>query len=188
MSMWWVINKETKAMIHSCDDAGKERCSIGGDQEWQIYPEGISPGNCKVVVISAAVPAIPAVEAVEAVEEVIGAPAVAEVLDGEGIVITPAVAEVIAVAAVAAVAAQDAIPAIPEVRGLVDGSADKSSPQWKELRAERNKRLTACDWTVLTDADLTTGQKNVWKAHRQALRDIPELSASPESVIWPVAP
>ena len=194
MSNWWVIDKETKAMIYSCDDAGKERCSIGGNHEWLSAPEGVAIGNCKVVVVSAAVPAVPAVlavEAVVAVAEVIGVPAVAEVLDEEGNVITPVVAEVIAVPgveAVEAVVAQDAIPAIPEVLGLVDGSADKSSPQWTALRAERNKRLTACDWTVLTDADLTTGQKNIWKAYRQALRDIPELVADPEVITWPVAP
>ena len=156
--MWWVINKETKEMIHSCDDAGKERCSIGGDQEWQICPEGISPGNCKVVVISAAVPAIPAVEAVEASE------------------------------GVEAVEAQDAIPAIPEVRGLVDGSADKSSPQWDAMRAERDKRLTACDWTQGADSPLSAQAKADWADHRVSLRQLPANTASPESVIWPVAP
>jgi len=51
MSMWWVINKETKEMIHSCDDAGKEYCSIGGDQEWLECVEGTDPGNNEVVEI-----------------------------------------------------------------------------------------------------------------------------------------
>ena len=58
MSNWWVINKETKAMIYSCDDAGKEHCSIGENHEWLICPEGISPSNCIVVVASAFVPAV----------------------------------------------------------------------------------------------------------------------------------
>lgn len=158
MSMWWVVNKETKEMIHSCDDAGKLHCSIGADQVWLEVPEDVAAGNCKVIVVSPAVPEVPAVEAVEASE------------------------------GVEAVEAQDAIPAVPEVLGLADGSAEKTSPQWDAMRAERNKRLTACDWTVLTDADLTTAKKNAWKAYRTLLRDLPEVTEDPSVVTWPVAP
>jgi hypothetical protein len=155
--MWWVVNKETQAMIVSGDDDFKSRCTIGGDQVWLEVPEGVAIGNAKVQEV-AEVPEVPEVPAV---------------LDEQGQEITPAI---------------PAIPAVPAHLILVDGSADKAGPKWDELRAERSKRLTACDWTVLTDADLTTTQKNAWKAYRQALRDVPELTVDPEQVEWPVAP
>ena len=45
------------------------------------------------------------------------------------------------------------------------------------LRVERNKRLTACDWTQ--SRDLTLSNDADWKTYRQALRDLP-ASASPQ--------
>ena len=45
------------------------------------------------------------------------------------------------------------------------------------LRVERNKRLTACDWTQ--SRDLTLSNDADWKTYRQALRDLP-ASASPK--------
>ena len=63
------------------------------------------------------------------------------------------------------------------------------------LRVERNKRLTACDWTQ--SRDLTLSNYDAWKTYRQALRDLP-ASASPSldsdgfldlsSVTWPTEP
>ena len=47
------------------------------------------------------------------------------------------------------------------------------------LRIERNKRLTACDWSVCVDNQLSTDKQNEWKIYRQALRDLP-ASASPK--------
>jgi len=45
------------------------------------------------------------------------------------------------------------------------------------LRAERDKLLTACDWTQ--SRDLTLSNDDSWKTYRQALRDLP-ASASPK--------
>lgn len=56
------------------------------------------------------------------------------------------------------------------------------------VRAERNAKLSACDWTVLADAPLTTTEKTAWKAYRQALRDVTAQPTFPQSVEWPVAP
>ena len=63
------------------------------------------------------------------------------------------------------------------------------------LRVERNKRLTACDWTQ--SRDLTLSNDDAWKTYRQALRDLP-ASSSPtlddmgglllSSVTWPTEP
>ena len=63
------------------------------------------------------------------------------------------------------------------------------------LRVERNRLLTACDWTQSRDLILSNDAD--WKTYRQALRDLP-ASASPKldsngdldmtSVTWPTEP
>lgn len=50
-------------------------------------------------------------------------------------------------------------------------------------RAQRDRLLTACDWTQLGDAPLTADSKAAWVAYRQALRDL-DMSASD----WPTRP
>jgi hypothetical protein len=144
MKHYWVVNKETKAMIASGDDDFKSRCSIGPDQMWLEVPEDLHPANVKV-------------------EET---PEVPEVLDEEGNITSPA---------------------IPSSLSLIEDPL-KSSPLWAKLREERNKKLAECDYTVLADADLTTAQKTAWKAYRQSLRDLPEVSQDPDSVVWPTKP
>jgi len=59
---------------------------------------------------------------------------------------------------------------------------------WVALRAERNRRLLASDWTQLPDVPLTSQQKQMWAAYRQALRDLPENTADPNNPVWPEAP
>jgi hypothetical protein len=56
------------------------------------------------------------------------------------------------------------------------------------LRAERNARLTACDWTQLSDAPLSEAARNAWADYRQALRDLPDDTEDPANPDWPVAP
>lgn len=56
------------------------------------------------------------------------------------------------------------------------------------LRAERNRRIAACDWTQLPDAALSAEQKAAWASYRQALRDLPEATADLDNVAWPVKP
>lgn len=55
----------------------------------------------------------------------------------------------------------------------------------EKIRAERNKRLSESDWTQLADS---TADKTAWATYRQALRDIPNQSDFPESVVWPQKP
>ena len=57
--------------------------------------------------------------------------------------------------------------------------------QWPVVRAERDRRLLASDWTQLPDVLLAT--KEVWAAYRQALRDITE-QLDPFNIVWPTAP
>ena len=70
----------------------------------------------------------------------------------------------------------DAWPAVQTERG------------WKAVRAERDRRLSDCDWTQVADAPLTAGEKQAWADYRQTLRDIPQDFASPDDVVWPETP
>ncbi len=60
--------------------------------------------------------------------------------------------------------------------------------QWVIIRATRNRRLTACDWTQLPDVALTDKQKNMWCVYRQNLRDLPTQSKNASDIIWPAVP
>jgi len=42
-----------------------------------------------------------------------------------------------------------------------------------EMRAQRNRRLAASDWTQTLDAPLTDEQRAAWATYRQQLRDAP---------------
>ena len=53
------------------------------------------------------------------------------------------------------------------------------------VRAERNARLIASDWTQLSDAPIDTG---AWASYRQALRDVTDQSGFPWEVSWPAMP
>jgi hypothetical protein len=57
--------------------------------------------------------------------------------------------------------------------------------QWPVVRAQRNARLSASDWTQLPDVPLAT--KEAWAVYRQALRDITE-QADPFNIAWPAPP
>jgi hypothetical protein len=53
------------------------------------------------------------------------------------------------------------------------------------VRADRNARLAACDWTQLADAPVDS---LAWANYRQALRDAPNQEGFPWSVEWPTQP
>ena len=56
------------------------------------------------------------------------------------------------------------------------------------VRAERDRKLAACDWTVLTDSPLNTAKKTEWKTYRTALRDISAAEGFPHTMEWPTEP
>lgn len=56
--------------------------------------------------------------------------------------------------------------------------------QWANVRAQRNTRLAACDWTQLPDSPV---DKTVWATYRQELRDITNQE-DPFNIVWPVDP
>lgn len=57
-----------------------------------------------------------------------------------------------------------------------------------DIRAERNQKLSDCDWTQLDDTPLTNAKKLEWATYRQALRDVSAQEGFPWDVTWPDAP
>lgn len=57
--------------------------------------------------------------------------------------------------------------------------------QADSVREDRNRRLTASDWTQVEDAPV---DKAAWAAYRQGLRDVPSQAGFPWDVTWPVEP
>ena len=67
-----------------------------------------------------------------------------------------------------------------------DDLAQRTASKAAEVRADRNARLTACDWTQL--GDFPKANQGAWKQYRQALRDLPAQAGFPEAVNWPTEP
>lgn len=58
----------------------------------------------------------------------------------------------------------------------------------QELRQERNKRLTDCDWVTLKAYSTQKVVPKAWRDYMQALRDLPANTEDPENPVWPVPP
>ena len=71
------------------------------------------------------------------------------------------------------------------IAASADEIAERTAAQAAAVRAERNARLSACDWTQLPDAPVDSA---AWSAYRQALRDVTGQSGFPWTVIWPSEP
>ena len=72
------------------------------------------------------------------------------------------------------------------VTDLDDGeAAAKADAQWVIVRAERDAKLAACDWTQVADAPVDAA---AWADYRQALRDLPQTQTNPFNIIWPAIP
>lgn len=56
---------------------------------------------------------------------------------------------------------------------------------WDTLRAERDRRLSATDFRMVSDVPWPTAP---WATYRQALRDLPENTADPFAPVWPTPP
>lgn len=59
------------------------------------------------------------------------------------------------------------------------------APTAEQVRAERDSKLAATDWTQVADAPV---DQAAWATYRQALRDVPEQQGFPHDVIWPTKP
>jgi len=61
----------------------------------------------------------------------------------------------------------------------------------QDIRRERNRKLSLCDWTVMPDNSLSENQKAQSIEYRQALRDLIGELHNPVSVLdvsWPLNP
>jgi hypothetical protein len=56
----------------------------------------------------------------------------------------------------------------------------------KQVRLQRNIKLSETDWTQAEDIPQTT--RDLWKPYRQALRDLTNQSGFPYDVVWPEKP
>jgi hypothetical protein len=74
-------------------------------------------------------------------------------------------------------------PAEAEIRAW--SAAIDEEIAWEAVRAERNRRLAASDFTQLADAPVDSLH---WAVYRQALRDIPQAFAAAADVVWPETP
>ena len=66
-----------------------------------------------------------------------------------------------------------------------DDLAARLAQQAAAVRADRNARLAATDWTQIADS---TADKPAWSTYRQTLRDITAQAGFPQNVSWPQKP
>lgn len=64
----------------------------------------------------------------------------------------------------------------------------KDYEQGAPIRAERDAKLQASDWTQLPDVPIGPELKEVWAAYRRALRQVTLQPTYPDSVVWPTPP
>lgn len=64
----------------------------------------------------------------------------------------------------------------------------KDVDQGNAVRADRNARLAACDWTQLTDSPLDPEAKAAWAFYRENLRMVPQQAGFPWQINWPPKP
>lgn len=60
----------------------------------------------------------------------------------------------------------------------------KTAQEANTIRAERDRRLSDCDWRFYSDVPF----EQEWKDYRQALRNVPQQAGFPESIAWPDIP
>ena len=62
---------------------------------------------------------------------------------------------------------------------------------WIEIRMQRFYKLSECDWTQVSDNQLTDAKKAEWATYRQALRNVPANNSDAtdlSDIIWPTKP
>ena len=70
-------------------------------------------------------------------------------------------------------------------RPAAELEAERLEAAWNNLRAQRNRLLSSCDWTQVPDAPV---DQAAWAAYRQALRDLPDNTIDPFNPVWPQQP
>lgn len=81
---------------------------------------------------------------------------------------------------------QDDVNLKPSIKEIEEAwETLKTSFIWEGIRFKRNQLLQETDYTQVEDFP---GNKQIWANYRSALRNIPQLFGTPESVVWPVKP
>lgn len=79
-----------------------------------------------------------------------------------------------------------------DIKDKTQTEIDKAKAKSQDnIRDERIILLQECDWTGLTDAQLSTDMVAKWKTYRQELRDITKQASfnnADPSVTWPTKP
>jgi hypothetical protein len=57
-----------------------------------------------------------------------------------------------------------------------------------DARAQRDRRLVACDWVVARATERAEPVPAAWAAYRQALRDVTAQPGWPDTITWPAPP
>ena len=65
-------------------------------------------------------------------------------------------------------------------------SACQTADKWKNVRADRNRRLEETDFMALSDT--SPSMSNDMKLYRQKLRNIPQENSDPDNITWPTKP
>lgn len=68
---------------------------------------------------------------------------------------------------------------------IAQRDAENEITKAAQVRAERNGKLTASDWTQVADAPV---DKAAWATYRQALRDVTAQEGFPWTITWPEQP
>jgi len=66
--------------------------------------------------------------------------------------------------------------------------ASRTASYTSQLRSERDTKLIASDWTLLSDSPLSAEKKAEWVTYRQQLRDIPGMTVDITNPVWPQPP
>ena len=60
----------------------------------------------------------------------------------------------------------------------------QTAEKWKNVRADRNRRLAETDYLALKDNTLSTAMKE----YRNKLRSVPQDNSDPDNITWPTKP
>lgn len=71
---------------------------------------------------------------------------------------------------------------------LKKAKADEAAALAKAARDQRNKLLTAIDWTQTIDAPISANSRDRLRTYRQQLRDITAQPDFPYNIAWPECP
>ena len=76
----------------------------------------------------------------------------------------------------------------PEEEAELVAQAEAADLDMNMIRADRNAKLGATDWTQLGDASLGDHTAADWRVYRQGLKDIPQTYTRVSEVVWPETP